>query len=123
MANEPKTNGTNPENNGAAGTTGGAPATTETKDKVSLKDKMSNALNKKREFTVGGILKTVGFIATIPVAILVGRGLQKAEDQRLLESGLDGDTYTPEPQPLSLPEPEKEVQQDTAIDVEYTEVE
>ena len=109
--------------NGAAGTTaGGDAAKTEKKDKVSLKDRVSNALNKKREFTVGGILKTVGFIAAIPVAVLVGRGLQKAEDQQLLD-GLGGDTYTPEPQPLSLPAPEQEVQQDTAIDVEYTEVE
>ena len=109
-------------NNGAAGTTEGA-ATTEKKDKVSLKDRVSSALNKKREFTVGGILKTVGFIAAIPVAVLVGRGLQKAEDQQLLEAGLGGDTYAPEPQPLSLPAPEQEVQQDTAVDVEYTEVE
>ena len=110
--------------NGAAGTTaGGDAATTEKKDKVSLKDKMSNALNKKREFTVGGILKTVGFIAAIPVAILVGRGLQKAEDQRLLEDGLGGNDYTPEPQPLSLPAPEQEVQQDMTVDVEYQEVE
>ena len=107
---------------GAAGTTDGEQAMTEKKDKVSIKDRVSNALTKKREFTVGGILKTVGFIVAIPAAILVGRGLQKAEDQALLESGLGGDTYTPEPQPLSLPAPEQEVQQEI-IEPEYTEVE
>lgn len=119
MANEPEKN---VNNNGAAGTTEGA-ATTEKKDKVPFKEKVKTALTKKREYSVLGIVKTVGMIVAIPVAIAVGKGIQKAEDQQLLETGLGGDTYTPEPQPLSLPEPEKEVQQDTAIDVEYTEVE
>ena len=54
--------------------------------KVKLKDKIKNSLDKERKFTVGGILKTVGFIVAIPVAICVGKGIERAKNNELIEA-------------------------------------
>ena len=88
----------------------------QTEVKVTLKEKIKNSLDKERKFTVGGILKTVGFIAAIPVAICVGKSIERAKNNELIEAT----AYDPQP---TLPDNRVET---IEVDVEepvYEEVE
>ena len=54
--------------------------------KVKLKDRIKNALDKERKFSIGGIVKGVAFIAAIPIAVAVGKGIERAKNNELLET-------------------------------------
>lgn len=61
--------------------------------KVKLKDRIKNALDKERKFSIGGIVKGVAFIAAIPIAVAVGKGIERAKNNELLETT----AYDPQP--------------------------
>ena len=80
--------------------------TQETKEKVSLKDKMKNAVEKERIITWswGKVIRTVALVAAIPVAFVAGKSMQKAKDDELMDLALGDNT----PEPLALPQVEQE---------------
>lgn len=110
MAENIQNNGTN---NGANGANGAQ----DNQGKKTLKDKVNEALNKEHKFTVGGIVKGVAFIAAIPIAFALGKGVQKAQDNELL------DLSTSNPEPAALPDNQNgnTEMENNVVDVEYEE--
>lgn len=107
------TNQNNGTNNG-----NGANNTQDNQAKRTLKEKVNDALNKEHKFTIGGIVKGVAFIAAIPVAFVIGKTVQKNQDDELLNLTASNQ------EPAALPDNQNgntEIE-DKAIDVDYEDV-
>jgi hypothetical protein len=103
----------NVTNNG----TNGANGAQDNQVKKTLKERVNDALNKEHKFTIGGIVKGVAFVAAIPVAFVIGKTVQKQQDNELL------DLTASDPEPAALPDNQNgNTEVETAIDVEYDEV-
>lgn len=80
--------------------------TQETKEKVSLKDKIKNSVEKEHTVTWswGKVIRTAALVAAIPIAFFAGKGIQKSKDDELMDLALGDST----PEPLALPQVEQE---------------